>query len=124
MNSRRDFLRCACQSAAAWGFAGSMARFGMVNALAQSTTPNYKALVCVFLFGGNDGNNLIVPLNSYSQYAKIRRVLALPQNTLLPVAAATGNVPYGFHPNLGGVHQLVWLKKAAIVATCGTLVHS
>ena len=101
-----------------------MTRFGMVNALAQSTTPNYKALVCIFLFGGNDGNNLIVPLNAYTAYAKARSLLALPQNTLLPVAAATGNVPYGLHPNLTGIQQLFNLKKAAIVANVGTLVQS
>ncbi|HEY1341908.1 MAG TPA: hypothetical protein VGF59_30560, partial [Bryobacteraceae bacterium] len=62
MTRRRDFMLNCCRAAAAWGFAGSVTRFGMVNALAQtSSTPNYKALVCVFLFGGNDGNNLIVP---------------------------------------------------------------
>jgi uncharacterized protein (DUF1501 family) len=117
-------LNC-CRAAAAWGFAGSVTRFGMVNALAQtSSTPNYKALVCVFLFGGNDGNNLIVPLNSYSQYSKIRGPLAIPQNQLLPAAAVTGSQPVGFHPNLTGLQQLFTQKKAAVVANVGTLVHN
>jgi len=115
-------LRQVCGSAAAWGFAGSLGRFGMVNALAQSSTPNYKALVCIFLFGGNDGNNLIVPMSSYSSYAGIRGPLALAQNTLLQAAAVTGGATYGFHPNLPGLQQLFTSKKLAIVANVGTLV--
>jgi uncharacterized protein (DUF1501 family) len=97
----------------------------MVNALAQTPpASDYKALVCVFLFGGNDGNNLIVPLNAYAKYAAARTLLALPQNTLLPVTAATGNAPYGFHPNLTGIQTLFTQKKAAVVANVGTLIQT
>src|SRR5713226_4209644 len=114
MKTRRELLCNFCRAAGAWGLAGSLNRLGMVNAYAQ-TTPNYRALVCVFLFGGNDSNNLIVPMNSYTQYANVRGPLVLAQNTLLPVAAATGNVPYGLHPNLAGLQTLFTQKKAAIV---------
>ena len=61
--SRRDFLKRTCCTAAAGFAAASFNRFGLVNALAQSSQ-DYKALVCVFLFGGNDSNNMIVPLSS------------------------------------------------------------
>jgi uncharacterized protein (DUF1501 family) len=94
-----------------------------MNAMAQ-TTSNYKALVCVFLFGGNDSNNLIVPNSTagYQQYSKVRSNLALPQNQLLPVTATTGNTPYGFHPRFTELQQLFTQKKLAVVANVGTLV--
>ena len=73
--SRRGFLKTTCCTAAAGVAAASFGRLGLVNALAQ-TSPDYKALVCIFLFGGNDANNLIVPLASsdYANYAKIRAI--------------------------------------------------
>ena len=61
--SRRDFLKRTCCTAAAGFAAASFNRFGLVNALAQSAQ-DYKALVCVFLFGGNDSNNMVVPFSS------------------------------------------------------------
>ena len=87
--SRRDFLKRTCCTAAAGFAAASFNRFGLVNALAQGTQ-DYKALVCVFLFGGNDSNNMVVPFSSsgYASYQQIRSVLALPQASLLPISAA------------------------------------
>ena len=83
--SRRKFLRISCRSLGTLGAASLMSRFSQVNALAQDACPaDYKALVCIFLFGGNDGNNTVVPIstpsnpaNSYSNYAQIRGGLAL-----------------------------------------------
>src|SRR5260370_37499796 len=80
--SRRDFLRMSCCSAAGVGLAAGISRFGMINALAQSSA-DYKALVCIFLFGGNDGNHLIIPMGSgsapgsYLNYANLRSAPAL-----------------------------------------------
>ena len=55
--SRRKFLNIGCRSLATVGAASLMSRFGQVNALAQSNgSTDYKALVCVFLFGGNDSH--------------------------------------------------------------------
>jgi uncharacterized protein (DUF1501 family) len=84
--TRRDFLRRTCCTAAAGMAAANFNRFGIMNALAQ-TTSDYKALVCVFLFGGNDSNNLVVPMSNsgYATYQKGRSVLALPQNQLLAI---------------------------------------
>ena len=69
--NRRTFIKCA--SLAAAGNILGLGPFGRLNALAQSTT-DYKALVCVFLYGGNDANNTFIPFdtNGYSRYAGIR----------------------------------------------------
>jgi hypothetical protein len=52
-HTRRDFVRLACCSAATASLVAGLSKFGLVSALAQGTT-DYKALVCIFLFGGND----------------------------------------------------------------------
>ena len=121
--SRRGFIRTACCTAAAGVAAASFGRLGLVNAMAQ-TGSDYKALVCVFLFGGNDANNLIVPLASsdYANYAKIRAGLALPQSQLLPVTPKSLGVPYGFHPKLVEVQSLFNQGQLALLANAGTLV--
>jgi uncharacterized protein (DUF1501 family) len=103
--------------------AASFGRLGLVNALAQGSQ-DYKALVCVFLFGGNDANNLIVPLGSgdYANYANIRAGLAIPQGQLLPVTPRSLGVPYGFHPKLGEVQAMFNQGQLALLANAGTLV--
>ena len=92
--SRRDFLRNTCCTAAAGMAAANFSRLGLINAMAQSSS-DYKALVCVFLFGGNDANNLVVPLNApdYANYAKIRANLAIAQGSLLPVTPPSVGLP-------------------------------
>jgi uncharacterized protein (DUF1501 family) len=121
--SRRSFLRTTCCTAAAGVAAASFSRLGLVNALAQ-TTQDYKALVCIFLFGGNDANNLIVPLGSsdYANYASIRAGLALPQGQLLPVSPKSLTEPYGFHPKLVEIQSLFNGGQLALLANAGTLV--
>ena len=121
--SRRGFLRTTCCTAAAGVAAASFSRFGLVNAMAQ-TGQDYKALVCIFLFGGNDANNLIVPLSSsdYANYAKIRANLALPQGQLLPVTPKSLNVLYGFHSKLVEVQSMFNQGQLALLANAGTLV--
>ena len=121
--SRRGFLRTTCCTAAAGVAAASFSRLGLVSALAQGTA-DYKALVCIFLFGGNDANNLIVPLSSsdYANYAKIRATLALPQGQLLPVTPKSLSVPYGFHPKLAEVQSMFNKGQLALLANVGTLV--
>jgi uncharacterized protein (DUF1501 family) len=89
--------------------------------MAQS--PDFRALVCIFLFGGNDGNNTIIPMDStgFQQYTTIRGPLAIPQAQLLPITAATGSAPYGLHPALPEVQQLFAAKKLAFVTNVGML---
>jgi uncharacterized protein (DUF1501 family) len=121
--SRRDFLKRSCCTAAAGFAAASFNRFGLVNALAQSTQ-DYKALVCVFLFGGNDSNNMVVPLSSsgYASYQQIRSVLALSQGSLLPITPPSAGSPFGFHPKFTEMQSLFNQQHLAVLTNVGTLV--
>src|SRR5579863_1333697 len=89
MFSRRGFIRVGAATV------GSLALrpFGLLPALAQSG-PDYRALVCVFLFGGNDSNNTVIPQDSYTAYQSIRGSLGLATSALTPVTSVTG-APYG-----------------------------
>jgi uncharacterized protein (DUF1501 family) len=117
-NTRRDFFRTALAG-------GALANIGAMNAFAQSAT-DYKALVCVYLFGGNDGNNVIVPQTqaNYNAYKAIRLGLALPDTSakLLPVTDAATGLPYALSDGLVGVHPLWAQNKLAVVANVGMLV--
>jgi uncharacterized protein (DUF1501 family) len=121
--SRRDFLKRTCCTAAAGLAAVNFSRFGLMNALAQ-TAQDYKALVCVFLFGGNDGNNLIVPLSNaeYAQYQQARAGLALSQGSLLPVTPSSLGTPFGFHSRLAELQPLFNSGQLGVIANVGTLV--
>ena len=129
--SRRKFLNIGCRSLAAVGAASLVGRFSQVNAFAQNACPtDYKALVCVFLFGGNDGNNTVIPIstpgsnpaNSYDNYAKVRAGLALPQATLNVIGNSKGD-QYGLHPSLTELATLYnTTKNVAVMANVGTLV--
>jgi uncharacterized protein (DUF1501 family) len=116
---RRDFL----QHAGALAGTAALGQLGVLAAHAASSS-DYKALVCVFLYGGNDANNTIVPLDSagYANYAQTRSYLALPQAQLLPLAVASGAPQYGLHPALPGLQSLWASGNLAIVANVGTLV--
>ncbi len=116
---RRTFLRCAGLAAA--GHLAGFGPFSALNALAQTGgASDYKALVCIFLFGGNDANNMIVPAAGpqYQKYAAARQALALPQGSLLPL----NNQPLGLNNAMPGLQQLFNSGKAAVVANVGTLV--
>lgn len=115
--NRRDLLKLAA--------AGALAPGTSLQALADSAPmEDYRALVCVFLFGGNDSNNLIVPTDTtrYGQYQRARPNLALARETLLPIVPAQGGgATYGLHPALTGVQSLFAAGKAAVVANAGPL---
>ena len=116
---RRDFL----QHAGALAGTAALGQLGVLAAHA-ATSSDYKALVCIFLYGGNDANNTIVPLDTagYANYAQTRSYLALPQAQLLPLAVASGAPQYGLHPALPGLQSLWASGNLAIVANVGTLV--
>jgi len=88
IRTRRDFLRGSLRSASALGAASVLAKFGAMNALAQSPS-GYQALVCIYLQGGNDGHNTVIPIatvqQNYSQYQQTRGGLAIAQGSLLPI---------------------------------------
>ncbi|HUM04239.1 MAG TPA: DUF1501 domain-containing protein [Terriglobales bacterium] len=121
--SRRDFLRTTCCAAAAGAATASFSRFGLVSAFAQAAT-DYKALVCIFLFGGNDANNMIVPYSAsdYANYASIRANLALSQDTLLPIQPKSLGSPYSFHHRFVELQQLFNAGHLAALVNAGTLV--
>ena len=116
--TRRSLIRYA--SLAASGHLAGLRPFGALNAFAQAAQ-NYKALVCIFLFGGNDANNTLVPFDNvgYGNYASLRGPLALPQNQLLQLSALPN---YGLHPNLPEVAQLINSGVGAVIANVGTLI--
>ena len=130
MKIRAGSLSACCCTAAALGMAASFSRFGLVNALAQCPT-DYRALVCIFLFGGNDANNMLIPTDTagYANYLNMRGAvasggLALDQTTLLPITSKTaqnGETSFGLHPNLPEVQGLFTSGKLAFLANVGPL---
>ena len=115
---RRSFIKYA--SLAAAGNAAGLRPFGTLNAMAQSAT-DYKALVCIFLYGGNDSNNMLVQFDAsgYANYSTVRGPLALPQSSLVQLGMAPNFALNGNMPELG---KLFDSKAAALVANVGTLV--
>ncbi len=115
--NRREFLK-SCGALAGVGAISHATRLGLVPAQAQSS--GYKALVCVFFFGGNDSNNMVVPVDParYGLYQAMRTTVALPQANLL----AAGSSGYGFHPAMTNAQRLYNLNRGAVVLNVGTLV--
>lgn len=126
---RRGFIRqAACAAVGTTALTCSLRDLRFMNAaVAQSNISDYKALVCVFMQGGNDSNNLIVPTitSEYNNYAAIRTpVLAIPQTSLLGIAAQVGDGhEYGLHPSCVELHTLFGEGKLAILFNTGTLVY-
>jgi uncharacterized protein (DUF1501 family) len=125
--SRRRFIGRACAAVGATGMLSALAQLRMIGAVAADSSPtDYKALVCLFLYGGNDSNNLLVPVDnaSYQIYATDRTVLALPQSSLLPITPKTysDGRQWALHPSLVEVQQLFGQGSLALMANTGTLV--
>jgi uncharacterized protein (DUF1501 family) len=118
MFSRRNFIRIGAGSLSTL----ALRRFAEIPALAQSGS-NYKALVCVFLYGGNDSNNTIVPMDdaSFKAYSSVRASLALQTSALTPVQSVSG-APYGFFAPLAEVASMFSSKELAVVANVGSLI--
>jgi uncharacterized protein (DUF1501 family) len=123
--TRRTFIRQA--ACAALGTSGLLNTIFDLRRLSAATIPggDYKALICLFLFGGNDANNVIVPRDTagYGSYAAARGALSIPQASLLPLTLQNGDGrDFGFHPNLVELQSLFNQGKLGIVANVGTLV--
>ena len=78
----------------------------------------------MFLFGGNDSNNTIVPMDdaNYQAYTSIRGSLALSAADLTPTVYSTANAPYAFHGKLPELASMFSSKELAVVANVGSLV--
>ena len=129
IQTRREFIRqaaCAALGTAALTSAIRDLRF-MNAAVAQSNIVDYKALVCIFLSGGNDSNNLILPTiqAEYDNYAAIRTpVLAIPQSSILPISPLNSDGhEYGFHPGCPEMQTLFGEGKLATLFNTGTLLY-
>jgi uncharacterized protein (DUF1501 family) len=146
--NRREFLIKSGCALSMTAMATQMRHFGLMSAMAQeaddaakdSAVPSdYRALVCVFLAGGNDGNNTVIPnhndasISNYTTYFNARNAqgLAIAQASLLPITVPRmGNLTYGLHPSFGtvtgginaGIHPLWADGKMAIVTNVGTLI--
>jgi uncharacterized protein (DUF1501 family) len=120
--TRRDFLRRLGASGTLGALYG-LDVFTLSSTLAQAAGEDYRALVCVFLFGGNDGNNTVVPAsgNGYAAYSAVRGTLALPAQDLIPLASATGAVAYGLHPMLAPLKDIWDGGAMAVLLNVGTL---
>jgi uncharacterized protein (DUF1501 family) len=126
-STRRAFLRRAT-ALSTLGLASRLGLFGFIAAAhAQAASAaDYKALVCVFLYGGNDGNSTVVPIDAagYAQYAAVRPAasgIQLAQSELLPIQPASSATPFGLHPNLAPLQTLFGQRRLAILANVGTL---
>ena len=118
LRSRREFLRLGCRTLSTIGAAAAFGQAGLMTARAQSSS-NYKAMVCIFLFGGNDANNMLVPNDAatYSNYQKIRQNLAISQASLLAIHDPASNANYGLHPSFAPIAPLYnTAKRLALVA--------
>jgi uncharacterized protein (DUF1501 family) len=122
MISRRAFSKMA--------FGGGLAALSSplwldemsAKAFAQLAS-SYKAVVLVTLSGGNDGNNMLVPLDSapYAQYASLRSSLTLNASDCLPLASASGAPTFGIHPALANVASMYNSQRATFIANVGPL---
>lgn len=115
--SRRDFL-VGC---GALSLANTLPGLGMMSAHAQAAN-DYKALVCVFLYGGNDGNNMLIPAQNaeYTQYQTARPNIAIPQAQLVPLSVG-GQVRFGLNPNLQPLQAAFDAQRMAILMNAGTV---
>ena len=122
---RRKFLgQASCAAVGTTALFNTILNLRMFNALA-APGEDYRALVCLFLSGGIDSFNVLVPSGDaeYAEYAGVRGDLALPQAGLLPIAPRTPDGrSYGLHPGLAGLQTLFGQDQLAFVANVGTLV--
>jgi uncharacterized protein (DUF1501 family) len=124
MNDKRRKFLLQTGGLTASALAANLSRWGIEAANAQSG-PAYQALVCVFLFGGNDSNNMLIPYTDYAQYAAVRTAasnVAIPQSQLLQINAPSKGKMYGLHPSFGPLQTVYNAGKLAFVANVGTLI--
>jgi len=133
--TRREFMRrAACAAVGTAAMTSAISDLRLMNAaVAQSNITDYKALVCIFLQGGNDSNNLIIPTSTpqYAYYNATRTpVIAIPFNNILPVTSLGSNGTnsgdgntYGLHPSCPELQQLFGEGKLAFLFNTGTLVY-
>jgi uncharacterized protein (DUF1501 family) len=119
--SRRKFLT-STSALTASALAGNLGTWGVESASA-AVGSGYKAIVCVFLFGGNDSNNMIIPYTDYAAYSAVRTTasnVAIPQANLVQFPAQ--GKTFGFHPSMAPLAPVYTAGKMAVLANAGTLI--
>lgn len=133
---RRRFLgEAPCAALGSISLLSTLLQLKMANQAAAQTTPtDSKSLVCIFLFGGMDSFNALVPADAprYAEYSVSRSNVALPAASLVPLSPATaltGGAAYGLHPGLAalaplfnGTGAFAGKRRLSFITNMGTLV--
>ena len=123
--TRRQFLqRSAIATLGSASYFSLNTQFSLANAQINANS-DYKALVCVFLYGGNDAFNMLIPRanDSYATYAATRLAFARPKEQLLPLNPLNSvATDVGLAPELADLQHLFHQQKLALVANVGTLI--
>ncbi|HYI47548.1 MAG TPA: DUF1501 domain-containing protein [Allosphingosinicella sp.] len=127
--SRRAFLKRAAACSLMGGASPFVMNLAAIGEAAAATASDYKALVCVFLFGGNDYANTVTPYDqpSYDLYAGLRGTIAhsrdsLAQTILYPNTALAGGRQHALAPGLLPLIPLFDAGRLAVVLNVGTLI--
>lgn len=125
--SRRRFLgQVNCAAISSLPILNTLINLKLAGNLAASTgATDHRVLVCLFLSGGIDSFNLLVPKGDaeYAEYAATRGGIALPKGDLLPISTTNTSGPtLGLHPALKGLQELFGKGKAAAIANVGTIL--
>lgn len=125
--TRREFIgQASCAGIGGTALFSTLLTLRLANSLAAQTAPSdYKALVCLFLAGGNDSFNMLVPTaaGEYTAYAAARGNLALARDTLLQITPTNlGGRTLGIHPSMTEVRDLFNAGRLAFVSNVGSLV--
>ena len=136
--TRRAFMQQGAALAFTHAAAPLAASLTLLNNAAADTATDYKALVCVFLYGANDHYGTVVPYttNTHQAYWQIRAPkdsksigdylgIALPREKLLSLTAQNSSVvqDHALHPAMAGMQGLFKANRAAIVLNVGPLIH-
>ncbi len=123
-------MRLGVRTIATLGAAGAFGEAGRLAA--QTGYTDYKALVCIFLFGGNDANNMLIPNETgslasdpqfgYTNYASVRQGLAIPQTALVPIHDSASGRAFGLHPSFAPLGSLYNSGRLTMLANVGPLV--
>ena len=124
--SRRQFLK----SLGAFSASAMASNLDLLGGFAQAhaqQASDYKALVCVFLYGGVDGNSLVIPADAagYGQYSAVRTAASginIPLASLQAIQPLSSATPFGLHPAFGELKTLFDQKKMAVLCNVGTLM--
>lgn len=119
--SRRNFMKGTASL-------GAFAAVGLPGYALASPSNDFRALICVYLDGGNDAINTFLPLSDfhYDQYANVRGKLSVAKNSIIPIGLNAedrqGNdVPLGMHPKLARLTELFDNGDATVVLNSGVL---